>query len=347
MKRILPAFALLVVASASAQTYDIVLANGRVLDPETNLDATRNVGIIGGRIAAVSTAPLQGRTTVDVRGLVVTAGFIDLHSHGQNAENYAFKARDGVTTALELEVGANPVAAWYAEREGRALVNYGAAAGHVPARMAVMRDSGEGLLPRDAAVNLVATAEERSRTLDAVRQGLTEGGLGIGMGIAYTPMVSREEVLDLFELAAQRRVPVYVHMRSNGPVVPGAIDSLQELLADSLATGASLHVVHITSMGLRETPALLRMIEGARRQGLDVTTEAYPYTAAMTDLSSAFFNTGWQARNGGVDYGALQWVATGERLTAETFARYREQGGYVVMHSIPEEVACSPWPIRP
>jgi dihydroorotase len=337
MRPLLAAFALLVCGPASAQTYDVVLANGRVIDPETNLDATRHVGITGGRIAAVSATRLLGRTTVDVSGLVVTAGFIDLHSHGQSPENYAFKARDGVTTALELEVGVNPVAAWYAERDGGALVNYGAASGHIPARMAVMRDSG-GLLPLDAAADLVATADERAQTLELIRQGLAEGGLGIGMGIAYTPKVSREEVLDLFELAAQRRVPIYVHMRSNGPVAPGAIDSLQELLADSLATGASLHVVHITSMGLSETPVLLRMIEGARRQGLDVTTEAYPYTAAMTELSSAFFDAGWQARNG-IDYGALQWVATGERLTAETFARYREQGGYVVIHSIAEEIA--------
>jgi N-acyl-D-aspartate/D-glutamate deacylase len=309
-----------------------------VIDPESGLDATRNVAIDGGRIAAVSAAPLQGRTTIDVAGLVVTAGFIDLHSHGQTAENYAFKARDGVTTALELEVGVNPVAAWYQEREGRALVNYGATSGHIPALMAATHDTG-GLLPRAAAVDRGTTPDERAQALELVRQGLNEGALGVGMGIAYTPKVTREEVLDLFEVAAQRRVPVYVHMRSNGPVEPGAIDSLQELLADALATGASLHVVHITSMGLRETPVLLRMIEGARRRGLDVTTEAYPYTAAMTDLASAMFSDGWQARNGGIDFRDLQWTATGERLTAATFASYRKQGGMVVIHSIPEEIA--------
>ena len=338
MKLPLAVLAFLIPASTFAQTYDIVLTNGRVIDPETNLDATRNVGITGGRIAAVSAARLEGRTTVDVSGLVVTAGFIDLHSHGQDPENYAFKARDGVTTALEMEVGASPVAAWYDAREGRALVNYGAAAGHIPARMTVMHDTGE-LLPVDAAANRVTSPEERAQTLALVREGLDEGGLAIGIGIAYTPAATREEIFDLFALAAERRVPVYVHMRSNGPLVPGAIDSLQELLADALTTGASLHVVHITSMGLRETPMLLRMIEGARRRGLDVTTEAYPYTAAMTQLSSAFFNDGWQARNGGIDYRDLQWTATGERLTAETFARYREQAGEVVIHSIPEEVA--------
>ena len=329
---------LLMSAPVLAQTYDIVLANGRVVDPETNLDAIRNVGLNTWRIAAISASPLTGRTTVDAKGLVVTAGFIDLHSHGQDAENYAYKARDGVTTALELEVGVNPVASWYAAREGRALVNFGATSGHIPARMAVMHDSGT-LLPRDAAATRAATAGERKETYELVRQGLDEGALGIGMGIAYTPKASREEILEIFELAALRRVPVFVHIRSSGPVEPGAVDALQEVLSDALATGAGLHVVHITSMGLRQTPLLLRMIAGAQRRGLDVTTEAYPYTAAMTDLGSAVFEEGWQTRNGDITFGSLQSAATGERLTAESFVRYRKQGGMVIIHSIPEEVA--------
>jgi dihydroorotase len=332
-------FALLVFAplSALAQPYDVVFVGGRVIDPETNLDAMRHVGVTGGRIAAVSNAPLEGRTTIDARGLVVTAGFIDLHSHGQDAENYAFKARDGVTTALELEIGASPVAAWYSAREGRAVVNFGATSGHVPARMAIMGDVGR-VFPTGPAANRVATPAERMQTLELVRRGLDEGGLGVGLGIQYTPSATPEEILELFELAAQRRVPVYVHLRSIGLVTPGAIDSLQEVLADAAATGAALHVVHVTSIGLRGTPVLLRMIDGARRRGLDVTTEAYPYTAGSTDLSSAFFSDGWQARSG-IDYGEVQWAATGERLTAETFARYRPQGGRVIIHNIPEDVA--------
>ncbi|HYL73134.1 MAG TPA: amidohydrolase family protein [Bryobacteraceae bacterium] len=324
-------------AAAFAQNYDIVLANGRVMDPESNLDAVRNVGIRGGRIAAVSEAPLTGRVVVDVKGLVVTAGFIDLHSHGQTPENYGFKARDGVTTALELEVGVNPVAAWYAAREGRAQVNFGATSGHIPSRMFVMHDTGR-LLPRDSAANNIASPEERKQIFELVRQGLDEGALGIGLGIAYVPKASREEILELFQLAGQRRTPIYVHMRNGGPVEPGAIDALQEMIADAASTGAPLHIVHITSMGLRQTAICLRMIAGARQRGLDVTTEAYPYTAGMTDLSSAIFDEGWQARQGGMTYADLQWAATGERLTAETFARYRKQGGMVAIHSIPEEV---------
>ena len=329
---------LAVTATLSAQSYDIVLANGRVMDPETNLDAVRNVGIRGAKIAAVSASLLEGRLVIDAKGLVVTAGFIDLHQHGQTAESYGYKARDGVTTALEMEVGVNPVAAWYAEREGHALINFGATSGHIPARMAVFGDSGR-LLPRDVAASSAGTPEQRGKIYELIRQGLDDGALGVGMGIAYVPKASREEILDVFRIAAQRRVPVYVHMRDGGPAEPGGvIDALQEVLADAAATGAPLHIVHITSMGLRQTPLCLSMIRGAERRGLDVTTEAYPYTAGMTDLSSAVFDDGWQARQGGITYRDLQWAATGERLTEQTFARYRKQGGMVAIHSIPEEM---------
>src|SRR5579871_3363727 len=157
----------------AAQTYDVVLANGRVMDPETNLDAVRNVGIRNGKIAAVSETALDSRTVVDVKGLVVTAGFIDLHSHGQTPENYAYKARDGVTTALEMEVGVNPVASWYSAREGKALINFGATSGHIPASMRVLHDSG-GLLPRDEAAKRAPTADEQKQIIELVRQGLDE-----------------------------------------------------------------------------------------------------------------------------------------------------------------------------
>jgi dihydroorotase len=151
-------------------------------------------------------------------------------------------------------------------------------------------------------------------------------------------LATRAEILELFVLAAQRKTAIYVHIRNGGPVEPGVIDALQEVIADAAVSGASLHVVHITSMGLRETALCLEMIRGARSRGLDVTTEMYPYTAGMTDISSAVFDEGWQAKQGGIGFGDLQWALTGERLTAESFARYRQQGGMVAIHSIPEEV---------
>jgi N-acyl-D-aspartate/D-glutamate deacylase len=113
---------------------------------------------------------------------------------------------------------------------------------------------------------------------------------------------------------------------------------VEEMIADAAVTGASIHIVHITSMAMGQTGLALEMIEGARKHGLDVTTEAYPYTAGQTRLDSAVFDEGWQQKLG-ITYKDLQWVATGERLTAETYARYRKEGGSVILHAIPEEAA--------
>ncbi len=323
------------IGAMAGQDFDLVIANGRVMDPATNLDAVRHVGVRAGKIAAVSASPLRGRTTIDAQSLVVAPGFIDLHSHGQTPENYRFKARDGVTTALEMEVGVSPVSGWYREREGKALINFGATSGELPARMAVLHDTGK-LLPRDRAVERATTEEERRQIRALIGRGLDEGALGIGMGVAYEPLASRDEVFQVFRLAAERKATIFIHMRNGGPVEPGVVDALQETIADAAAAGASVHVVHITSMGLRETPLCLAMIAGARDRRLDITTEAYPYTAGMTDIASAIFSEGWQGRQGGTGFGDLQWAATGERLTAESFARYRKQGGMVAVHSIPE-----------
>jgi N-acyl-D-aspartate/D-glutamate deacylase len=319
-----------------AQSYDLVLRNGRVLDPESGLDGIRNVGITGKKIAAVSTQPLRGKTEIDATGLVVAPGFIDLHSHGQTPENYRYKAMDGVTTALELEVGVWPVSAWYASRAGRALIHYGASAGHIPARMAVMKDTG-GLLPRDAAMNRRATAEEQKAIAAAVQKGLDEGGLGMGMGLAYTPTATAEEVLDLFHLAAKWKRPVFVHVRHAGGGEPGVFESLQEVIANAAVSGASLHIVHINSMAQKKTPEALRVIEGARARGMDITTEAYPYIAASSLLESALFDPGWEQKLG-ASYSDLMWVKTGERLTRESFERYRKQSGLVVIFHNTEEM---------
>lgn len=326
------------VIAQNAAAFDVVIANGRVMDPESGLDAVRFVGIRNGKIAAVSTRPLRGTTVIEAKGLVVAPGFIDLHSHGQDDENYRYKARDGVTTALEMEVGASPVAAWYAEREGKSLINFGATVGHIAAKMAVMKDSGQWL-PRDNAMNRPATPDEVRQITETIRQGLDDGALGIGFGINYVPTTTRKEVFDLFALSTKYGVANYVHVRHAGAIEPGSgVGGLQEVLADAAGTGASLHLVHITSTCLRQTATCLQMIEGAARTGVDVTTEAYPYTATQTRLDSAIYNDGWQ-ESFGITYKDLQWVATGERLTAESFARYRKEGGMVIGHAIPEEIA--------
>jgi len=315
--------------------FDVVVRNGRVIDPESQLDGVRNIGIVGAKIATVTSGAIAGDRVIEARGLIVAPGFIDLHSHGQDAENYALKAMDGVTTALELEVGAADIDGWYAQREGRALINYGVSAGHIPVRMAVMHDSGD-FLPTGDAAHRAATDSEVAAMLQQLTHGLERGALGIGMGIAYTPAATHWEVLEVFRVAARFNAPVHVHMRFVGLMEPnGAIDATGEVIAAAAVTGAPLHIVHVSSMGLGNTGRLLQMITEGRARGLDVTTECYPYAAAATRIESALFDEGWQERMGAT-YHDLQWAATGERLTAESFARYRKTGGRVIGHFIPE-----------
>lgn len=317
--------------------YDLVILNGRVMDPESGLDAVRNVGIDGGKIRAISTQPLRGRETIDAKGLVVAPGFIDMHEHGQTPANYRYQARDGVTTSLELEIGTSDVDKWYAERKGKALINYGVSAGHVPVRSAVFHDPGV-FLPTGPAIGEAASPEQLNEIKSRIEHGLDRGALAVGMGIAYTPGASHEEIAEVFRVAAKYHALVEVHIRYASLQEPqSTMDALDEVIADAAASGARLQVCHITSMGMRDTPELMKMIKGARSHGVDVTTEAYPYSAASTRLDSAVFAPGWQKAMG-ITYKDLQWTATGERLNAESFARYRKQGGFVVIYSIPEEV---------
>jgi N-acyl-D-aspartate/D-glutamate deacylase len=325
-------------AAVEPPVYDLVLHAGRVMDPESGLDAVRDVGIAGGRIAAVSETPLQGRARIDARGLVVAPGFIDLHVHGADAESDALRAADGVTTALELEVGTADVDRFYAEREGRSLVNFGASIGHVPVRMGVMGDA-PGFLP--AATSRAATAPASDEELELVRrqirEGLARGALAVGMGLQYTQAASRWEVVEVFREAAQAGASVHVHLRYGGMKEPNSsTNALEEAIAAAAVTGAPLHVVHLPSTSLRFTERHLAMIAGARARGLDVTTECYMYVAGMTDIASGVFDEGWREA-AGIDYGDLQWAATGERLTAETFAAHRKTGGMVAVFSIPED----------
>jgi N-acyl-D-aspartate/D-glutamate deacylase len=321
---------LLLPSLLAAQTYDVVLGGGRVMDPESGLDAVRNVGIRGKKIAAISTDQLRGKVEIDARGLVVAPGFIDLHQHSETPEAYRYKAMDGVTTALELEVGVSPVSEWYTAREGKALINFGASSGHIPARMALLHDSGT-LLPRDAAMNRAATPEEQKMIEASVEKGLDEGGLGLGMGIAYTPTAGPDEILSLFYLAAKFQRPVFVHIRA-GDVVT----SMQEVITDAAAAGVPLHIVHINSAATAKTPQALRIFDGVRARGLDITTEVYPYTASMTEIASAAYS-GWENRPP-EDFARLLWPPTGERLTRESFLRYRKQGGFVAQFGNTEEM---------
>ncbi len=321
----------------AAAVYDVVILNARVIDPESRLDAVRSIGVSGGTIKAIASGRLNGRSVIDAKGLVVSPGFIDLHQHGQTEENYRFKVMDGVTTALELEVGTGDVDRWYAEREGKTAINYGVSAGHLAARMAAMRDPFE-FLPSGQAARRAATDAEIAEMKSQLEHGLQRGAVAVGFGIQYVPQASHWEILEMFRVAARFGASCHVHLRSAGLKEPGSsTQALEEVIAAATITGAPLHVVHIQSTGGKATPKLLQMIGEARSRNLDVTTECYPYVAGMTDIKSAIFNEGWQEVFG-IGYGDLQWAATGERLTKESFEKYRKQGGMVAVFSMTEEI---------
>ena len=311
-----------------AQNFDLVIAGGRVVDPESGLDGLRNIGISGRSIAAISAEPLTGRSTINAAGLVVSPGFIDLHAHGQTPETYRFQARDGVTTSLELEVGTGDIERWYAERKAGRLINYGVSIGHIPVRMAVMHDAG-AFLPTGPGAHKAASTDEIKEIARRIEDGLSKGAVSIGAGFPYTPAATQEELLEVFRVAGRTRATIHVHIRRG-------VSGLQEALDLAGQTKARLHVVHINSAGIAATPEMLAMIAKARAQGLDVTTEAYPYTAGMTEIQSANLDEYEKATDDRV--AELEWPRTGERLTRATFQKYRKMGGPVVIHTNTEEM---------
>jgi N-acyl-D-aspartate/D-glutamate deacylase len=323
MRNLFLALCLIFVATlATAQQYDLVLEGGRVLDPETHLDAVRNVGIRDGKIARITDAPLSGHRVIHASGLVVAPGFIDLHQHGQDLASQRVKAFDGVTTALEMEIGAPDVTQFLNSKQGHSLIHFGTTASHGAARALIFRaplPDGTILPQSGPATDQPATSEQIERIQQRLRDQLDAGALGIGMGIAYTPGATRLEVIDTFRVAAERKLPVYTHVRNAGRIEPGsAIEALEEVIGAAAITGAPLHIVHINSTCLRDSLECISLVAGARTRHLDITTEAYPYIAGMTAINSAVFNPGWREKQG-IDYGNLVLPDTGEHLTKARF----------------------------
>lgn len=323
---------------AIAEVFDTVIRNGRVIDPESGLDAIRSVGIQGGVIRAVSTEPLEGRDVVDATGLVVAPGFIDLHWHGVLPASHRYQAMDGVTASFELEVGVLDIDRWYAEREGREPIHYGAAIGHIPVRMAVKGDRGE-FLPSGPGAKAGVTPDELADIVRRIDHGLRRGAVAVGLGVVYTPAAQTWELLEVFRLAAKYDTFTHVHVRGASSAAGAGADreaGLLEVIALSASTGAPVHVAHIQSSGQGSTGRMLGIIADARQRGIDVTTECYPYTAGATRIESFLFDS-WYDRPD-ADYAKLQWVRTGERLTRDSFRRYRDEGGLVLIHANTEEV---------
>jgi dihydroorotase len=328
--------------------YDIVLLDGRVIDPETKLDSIKNVGIIKNKIAAISSETLKGKQVINVKGLVVAPGFIDLHVHGRSNQEQEYQLHDGLTTALELEWGIENLKEWYVTRESKALINFGASVCWPFERFRAINKYQDGvrrLLDTtikgtskfETLLNITRPSyddtlspEEMNKMLSNIKASLADGGIGIGVPIGYLNKTKPGELFRVFELAGQIKALVYSHVREPN------ISAIQEAMVDAMLTGAPLHIVHVNSMALGNIEFALELINDAKKKGFDISTELYPYTAASTLLQSAVFNEGWQEKLG-ISYHDLQWVATGERLTKETFETYRKNGGMTILHLMKPE----------
>ncbi|MFQ5668711.1 MAG: amidohydrolase family protein, partial [Candidatus Binatia bacterium] len=214
------------------------------------------------------------------------------------------------------------------QKAGGSYVHYGTTVGHNPLRRAV--GASDRRRP--------ATREEVEEIKGLAARAIRDGAVGVGFGVNYVPGASYEEVLALFEVAAAHGVPCHLHIRYKGSVFPQTVvAALQEVITAATVTGASAQVVHLGSTAVGSMEVALKMIDGVRRHGIDIAADVYPYLANSTNLASAIYDPGWEERFGGITYSDIQLVDTGERLTEESFEKYRKEGAQIITHFIPEE----------
>jgi hypothetical protein len=313
------------------QTVDLLLIGGRVLDPESGLDAVRNVGVTDGRISYVGTDRVRAEREVDITGQVLAPGFIDLHSHAQTPLGLSLQAMDGVTTSLDLEAGTLPVGLAYerAEAEGRP-INFGWSSSWALARMAVLDEvpipdeNWPDPLPTSVEIfesnqtrprwNSLATAYEVDAILDRVEQGVSEGGIGIGVLLGYSPLSGRDEYFRTARLAERLGVPAFTHSRQMSNVEPGSsLDGALEIIGAAAGTGAQMHICHVNSTSLRRIDDVSAAVQHARAAGNRVTTEGYPYARSSTGIGASFFEPS-QLDRMGITTESIQYLPTGERI---------------------------------
>lgn len=323
--------------------YDLVITGGRVLDPESKLDANRNVGVKHGKITAVTEEAISGKETIDASGHVVCPGFIDGHVHvvdsplGQKA-----RLRDGVTTALDLEVGAFPVPTWYDNLEGKSQTNYGAVVSVPGARTAVFHpdyknqtgtmksETGNMVTDLFTGVPLgiewstkVATDQEINAILELVEQGLDQGAIGIGPPSGYMVAgFTSQEAIGMAKLAGKYGRFLHVHTRfsSQQPPTTGIL-AIEEQLAAIATYGGGLIIAHMSAQTLNLTGAALELIDDARARGIQIVAEIYPYNfgAAGNGVSADYLDPENYQHNMGRTYSDLIDTRTGKTLDETTY----------------------------
>ena len=317
------AAALLLLAAAGASEaakYDLVIRGGRVLDGAGNPWFLADLGVTGGRIAAIGDIPAeQGRTVIDAAGLVVCPGFIDVHSHADlnvhadsTVRNYLLQ---GVTTVIGGNCGDSPcpLKDYFAglKRSGLGL-NLAVLVGHNTIRHQVMGD--EDRAPTEA---------EMARMEALVRQEMEAGAIGLSTGLAYVPgrYSKTDEIVRLAKVTRPWRGLYATHMRNQGSRIREAIEEAIEV---GRGAGVPVQISHIKLAeegvwGRREL--ITEPIEAARRAGLEVYTDQYPYTATSSGFASSF--PGWAVAGGPAAFAERMKDPENRRRAREAFIEKR------------------------
>lgn len=314
----------------ASELFDLVIRNGTVIDPETEtIKFNYNVGIKGERVTAISREEIRGAEEIDATGLLVTPGFIDILSYSPNDVGNRFKVADGVTTNLAMHGATIDFPGWFRYYAKRPMIlNYGGAVLQVGFRHKL--GIGNYRAPT------LAQIEEMKKMTE---QAILDGAIGISFSPEYYPGMSTEEIRAIMEVGKKYDLTSFFHVRYATMYGPGGnnIDAINEVIGYARELGTSVQIVHINSTGGTFSMAeSLKIIEEARREGVDVMVDLYPYNSWATYSNSARFDPGWQERFQ-ISYEDLQVGNSTERLTEESFAKYRKQRVLLIAYAIPDE----------
>lgn len=297
---------------STGKDYDFVLKGGLVYDGLGNPGRAADVGISGATVKTIGKIPAsRGVVVLDVSGLAVSPGFIDVHDHSDLCLLANPKAesavRQGVTTTISGQCGSSPFpiadAVLEDAREGAKAVygveltwrdlpgfferltqggiayNYATLVGHGAVRATAM-----GLDDR------APSPEELERMKALVAEAMRQGALGMSSGLGYTPgsFAQPAELIELNKVVASLSGVYATHMRSEGD---GVLDSIDETLETAKAAGVSVQISHLKAAypgNWDKIEAMIARIEAARAAGVNVNCDRYTYIASSTGLDSLF-----------------------------------------------------------
>ena len=356
--------------SVAAETYDVVINNGRVMDPETNFDGVRNVGVKDGKIVVITKDAIKGKQVIDAKNHVVAPGFIEGHQHATDPFSRKVNLRDGLTTQMDFEAGAGDIAKWYADSEGKTQSNYGMVVLATLARVSILDGPEVAALGNDMGglfAHTVGAAakkaqkegrkpgwsstlpnkEEMTQIMSYVDEGLRQGALGVGIPVGYmTKGVSQYELYKYQELASKYNRISNGHVRFAGvrPPTQGQL-GVQEMLANAMVLDAPFMAVHLNSV--MDWEYTIPMVNDAReKRGAKVWGEVYPYTAGSTIASTDVLTESSMAQMG-ITYSDVANL-DGTRWDKAMYedVRKNDPGRAVVIYTNPEE-AVAKWMAMP